>query len=115
MSSQDFYRLELILRIIGHLRRRLDPISLHAFLADVDEIDLTAFRLSVIGETTVKLSEALKARNPSIHWPSIYGMRNAIVHDYGAIEPGRLWAVFTKDIEPLAEVCRAELGRAESA
>ena len=115
MSGQDFHRLELILRIVGHLHRRLDPLSLETFLTDVDEIDLTAFRLSVIGETTATLSDALKARNPSIHWPSIYGMRNVIVHDYGAIEPGRLWAVFTKDIELLAEVCRAELGGAESA
>jgi uncharacterized protein YutE (UPF0331/DUF86 family) len=36
-------------------------------------------------------------------------MRNIIVHDYGAIEPERLWAVFVKDIATLAEVCGVEL------
>jgi uncharacterized protein with HEPN domain len=111
VSGQDFYRIELILRMIGHLRRRLHPLSLDDFLADIDEMDLTAFRLSVIGETTSRLSEALKARNPEINWPSIYGMRNLIVHDYGAIEPERLWAVFKRDIDPLAEVCHKEHAR----
>jgi uncharacterized protein with HEPN domain len=110
MSSQDFHKLELIMQMIGHLRRRLQSISLRAFLADIDEIDLTSFRLAVIGELTSKLSAALKSRHPHIDWPSIYAMRNIIVHDYGAIEPERLWAVFAKDIASLAEVCGKELG-----
>jgi uncharacterized protein with HEPN domain len=110
VSRQDFHRLELIMQMIGHLRRRLAPLSLRAFLGDVDEIDLTSFRLAVIGELTSKLSAALKSRHPHIDWPSIYAMRNIIVHDYGAIEPERLWAVFMKDIPTLAEVCRSELG-----
>jgi hypothetical protein len=52
MSSQDFHKLELIMQMIGHLRRRLQPISLRAFLGDIDEIDLTSFRIAVIGELT---------------------------------------------------------------
>jgi uncharacterized protein with HEPN domain len=110
MSSQDFHKLELVMQMIGHLRRRLQSISLRAFLGDVDEIDLASFRLAVIGELTSKLSAALKLRHPCIDWPSIYAMRNIIVHDYGAIEPERLWAVFAKDIATLAEVCGKELG-----
>ena len=38
-------------------------------------------------------------------------MRNIIVHDYGAIEPERLWAVFVNDIDPLVAVCERELSR----
>ena len=110
MSSQDFHQLELIVQMSGHLRRRIQPISLRAFLGNIDEIDLTSFRLAVIGELTSKLSAALKSRHPHIDWPSIYAMRNIIVHDYGAIEPERLWAVFVKDIASLAEVCGKELG-----
>jgi uncharacterized protein with HEPN domain len=111
VSNLDLSRLELIVRMIGHLHRRLHPLSLEAFVANVDEIDLTAFRLSVIGETTFRLSEDLKARNPAIKWPAIYAMRNVIVHDYGAIEPERLWAVFVNDLAPLADVCQREIKR----
>lgn len=98
------------MQMIGHLRRRLQPISLRTFLGDIDEIDLTSFRLAVIGELTSKVNAALKSRHTNIDWPSIYAMRNIIVHDYGAIEPERLWAVFVKDISSLTEVCGKELG-----
>ncbi len=81
MTRQDFHRLDLILQMISHLRRRLKPLSLRAFLGDVDEIDLTSFRLAVIGELTSKLDPALKARHPEIQWQAIYAMRNIIVHD----------------------------------
>ena len=97
--------------MIGHLRRRLTPLSERSFLADIDEIDLTAFRLAAIGEVSSKLSEALKERHPHIHWPSIYAMRNLIVHDYEAIEPERLWAAFLNDIDALAAVCEAEIAK----
>ena len=112
MIGQDFHKLELILQMIGHLHRRLGPLSDRAFLADVDEIDLTAFRLAVIGETTAKLSAELKARHAAIDWLAIYAMRNIVVHDYAAVQPERLWAVFVNDIELLADVCRAELASA---
>lgn len=109
MIGQDFERLELVLRLIAHLDRRLGTMSREAFLADLDEVDLTAFRLSAIGETTNKLSAALKLRHPHIPWEKIYGMRNLITHDYGAIVPERLWAAFTDGLDDLAAICCAEL------
>ena len=48
-TGRDRDRLETILRVIGHIERRLSGMDLRAFAADGDEIDLTAFRLSVIG------------------------------------------------------------------
>jgi uncharacterized protein with HEPN domain len=110
MTGQDFHRLDLILQMIAHLQRRLQPLSLRAFFGDVDEIDLTSFRLAVMGELTSKLDPALKARHPHIQWQAIYAMRNIIVHDYGAIEPERLWMVFQAHVDALAKVCRLELG-----
>ena len=112
MIGQDFNRLELILQMIAHLRRRLERLSLRAFVGDVDEIDLTSFRLAVIGELTSKLDPRLKARHPQIDWPAIYAMRNIIVHDYGAIEPERIWTAYTNHVDALALICRIELGAA---
>jgi uncharacterized protein with HEPN domain len=109
VSKLDFSKLELILRMIAHLERRLSRLSRGAFLADVDEIDLTAFRLMVIGETSAKLSDELKLRNPHIDWPNIYGMRNVIAHDYDSVVPERLWAAYTGNLAELAATCREEL------
>jgi uncharacterized protein with HEPN domain len=85
---------------------------MQAFITNIDEIDLTAFRLAVIGETTAKISDGLKSRHPDIQWSAIYSMRNVIVHDYNAIEPERLWAVFVDHIDPLANACQSELDKA---
>jgi uncharacterized protein with HEPN domain len=96
--------------MIAHLRRRLSILSLAAFLTDVDEMDLTAYRLAVIGEMSSKLTAELKARHVTVGWLAIYGMRNIIVHDYEAIEGERLWAAYAHGLDELARVCRAELG-----
>jgi uncharacterized protein with HEPN domain len=110
VSYLDFAKLDLMLRMIGHLERRLSSRTRAAFLTDIDEVDLTAFRLSVIGETSSKLSPELKSRHPHIDWIAIYNMRNVIVHDYDAVLPERLWAAFANGLDALAEVCRMELG-----
>ena len=109
MIGLDYAKLDLIVRMIEHLHRRLSKITLAAFLTDIDEIDLTAFRLAVIGETSAKLSDGLKQRYPEIDWPNIYGMRNVIVHDYDGVVPERLWAAYANDVDSLAAVCLAEL------
>lgn len=110
MIGTDFEKLDLIHRVIGHLRRRLTGKTLAAFRTDIDEVDLTAFRLAVIGEASAKLSDSLKARHAHIPWPKMYGMRNVIVHDYGAVAPERLWVVVEHDLDTLVEMCRIELG-----
>ena len=114
MNDRDIDRLELILELIDHVERRTDGMARAKFVADKDEVDLTAFRLAAIGEEANKLSHEIKARNPSIEWTEIYSMRNVIVHDYGRIDAHRVWSVLGLNLTTLAEVCRAELGRAES-
>jgi uncharacterized protein with HEPN domain len=110
LNHRDFDRLELIQSLIAHLRRRLANLSERAFYADKDEIDLTAFRLSAMGEACYKLSDELKLRNSRIDWIAIYGMRNVIVHDYEGIKPERLWKVITENLDEMEELCRVELG-----
>ena len=111
LSFRDFDRLEHILEIIAHIRRRLTGVSEAKFLSDIDEIDLTAFRLSVIGEAVSKLGDDVKSRHPQIDWNGIYAMRNVIAHDYQSIKAQRVWDAAQIDLDPLAEVCREALGQ----
>jgi uncharacterized protein with HEPN domain len=103
--------LELILELIGRIDGRLDDIDRNSFIADRDEADLTAFRLSHIGESTRKLPAEMKARHPGIPWIRMVDMRNVISHEYGAIDPARIWKTATEDLDALAAVCTAELAR----
>lgn len=110
-AYRDLAHLELIIELIGHLKRRLHDLSYAQFAADRDEVDLTAFRLAAIGEATHNLSEGLKSRNSGIPWRDIYDMRNVISHDYGAIIASRVWAVLGEPLADLSRVCDAELAR----
>jgi uncharacterized protein with HEPN domain len=110
-QSRDIDHLELIIDLIGMIDRRLEGQVREDFLVDRDEADLTAFRLGHIGEATGKLSSEIRARHAEIRWGSISGMRNILVHNYGAIIPQLLWKVSTEDLDLLREVCRSELER----
>jgi uncharacterized protein with HEPN domain len=112
--ERDRERLETIRAVIASLDRRLAAMDFAAFSEDPDEIDLTAFRLSVIGENANKLSDEIKARHPSVPWRGMYGFRNLISHEYAMIAPRYVW-VATQQLEPIREMCRAELARSGDA
>lgn len=110
MNYRDEDRLELILELVSHLDRRLQGIQRERFIADRDEIDLTAYRLSIIGESCSKLSNDVRGRHRHIDWTGIVAMRNVIAHDYNGIDANLVWETLGEDLSALAEVCRAELG-----
>jgi uncharacterized protein with HEPN domain len=106
--ERDRERLETMLGVIADLDRRLSGMDFSTFAGDRDEIDLTAFRLSVIGENANKLSEGIKTRNPDLPWKGMYGLRNLISHEYSIIAPRFVWAA-AKELGPIRDMCRAEL------
>jgi uncharacterized protein with HEPN domain len=111
VNERDADRVDLILELIDHIVRRTEGLSRDQFLQDRDEVDLTAFRLAAIGEEASKLTTELKAAYPDIEWKAIYAMRNVVVHDYGTIDPKRVWQVLGGDLDALREVCRALAGK----
>jgi uncharacterized protein with HEPN domain len=57
--------------------------------------------LQVLCESTQRIGEPHKQRHPEIDWPSIAGMRNALVHDYFEVDFETVWLVVTRDLPPL--------------
>lgn len=110
-DDRDWFHLRQIVRMIGMIDARLHGLNCANFLASRDEIDLTAFRLQVIGEAVRKVSAAAKERHPEIEWARIIAMRNFIAHDYEGIEIERIWSVATEYLEQLGRVCQDELGQ----
>ena len=89
---------------------RLARFDKGSFLADRDMVDLTAFRLQVIGEAVRKLSAETKSAFPAIPWDTIVAMRNFIAHDYEGIEIERIWQVAAEYLGSLVLACREALG-----
>lgn len=49
-------------------------------------LDSVMFRIIQIAENNSKLSDEFKAAHGTVPWLAIKGMRNRIVHDYGAVD-----------------------------
>jgi uncharacterized protein with HEPN domain len=49
--------------------------------------------LEIVGEATSNLSDEVKARDPSIPWDEMRGLRNIVAHAYHRVDPARVWAV----------------------
>lgn len=96
--------------MIGDLERRLRGLPFETFVDDGDERDLTAYRLSVIGENAHKLSDEIKVPHLELPWRARYAFRNLIGHDYEAISPRFAWAA-TQELEPIKRMCDAEVAR----
>jgi uncharacterized protein with HEPN domain len=109
-DDRDWFHLRQILRMIAMIDYRLNGMSKTAFTASRDEIDLTAFRLQVIGEAAKKVSAPLKKQHSNVEWSKIVAMRNFIAHDYEGIEIERVWIVATAHLKLLDQICRSELG-----
>jgi len=111
--DRDIDRLELIVQLIDAIKRRLAATDRDRFLSDLDESDLTAFRMGHIGENAARLSKSLQARHPHLPWQKMLGLRNVVSHQYGAIDPALVWKTATEDLE-LWQACVTELSRLPS-
>lgn len=49
-------------------------------------VDSIMFRVIQIAENNIKLDEEFQKKNSHIPWRAIRGMRNMIVHNYGAVD-----------------------------
>ena len=65
--------------------------------------------LQVLCESTQRVDSRHKDRHPEIHWASIAGMRNVLVHDYFDVDFQTVWDVVTRDLPGLDKAMRAIL------
>jgi uncharacterized protein with HEPN domain len=65
--------------------------------------------LQVLCESTQRVDSRHRDRHPEIHWASIAGMRNVLVHDYFDVDFQTVWDVVTRDLPGLHKAMRAIL------
>jgi uncharacterized protein with HEPN domain len=109
-DGRDTLYLTLIGEAIVDIRRRLAAAHYDSFLTDRDEQALTAFRLSIVGESVNKLSVELKARHPGIPWVDMVAFRNIVSHEYHRIDPALVWEA-SQALDDIAAMVDTELNR----
>ena len=81
-------------------------LSYDALMADMR----TRLALEIIGEAARRVSSATRNANPQIPWTGIIGTRNALAHQYGAIDYRRLHATANEGVPRLIEVLERLVG-----
>ncbi|MBI4322699.1 MAG: DUF86 domain-containing protein [Candidatus Omnitrophica bacterium] len=71
------------------------------FMASLLIQDGVIRNLQTLGQSVLKLSDALKIAHPEVDWKSIIGLRNVLVHDYLGVSVARIWEIVEHDLPDL--------------
>ncbi len=99
--KDDRYYLDKLMDDLTIITRRMAGVTEAAFDANDLLQDAMMFRLIQVSENAGKLSEAFKAARPHVPWNAVYGLRNRIVHDYGAVDLHIVYSTLSEDIPAL--------------
>ncbi|MCH7472390.1 DUF86 domain-containing protein [bacterium] len=73
--------------------------------------DAVLRNLQVLAESSIRLSDELRARHPEVDWRAMHGFRNVLVHDYLGIELELVRKVLHVSLPELKRVVTDELAR----
>lgn len=74
--------------------------------------DAVARNLQTLAEPSQRLSDATRAREPSVPWRSISGLRNVLAHGYLGLDPEAVWSIVDTDNPYVTGRTRAPARRA---
>jgi uncharacterized protein with HEPN domain len=101
---------EVYLRHILECIRRIEEDvagGQNQFLTSHMAQDAVLRNLQTLGESTQRLSEQLKATQPSIEWRRIGAFRNLLVHNYLGIDLDVVWEIVERDVPRLKQAAQA--------
>lgn len=75
--------------------------SFQDFLTDTMLRRATERSVLVVGEAARHVSEEFRAATPAIPWLAIVTQRHRLVHEYGEIDPERIWRVAIEHVPRL--------------
>ena len=87
-----------ILASIDAIEEYIKGLDYDKFEEDFLTQDAVMMRLSIIGESTAKLTLEFRKSYPDIPWKSMKAVRNLIVHDYSSVNLRKIWEIVSKDL-----------------
>ncbi len=102
-KKDDKYYIDKISKDLDFIIIHTEKISYDEFVSNELLIDSMLFRLIQISENSDKLTEAFKLKYSSIPWRAVKGLRNKIVHEYGAVDLTIVYDTLIDDIPKLKE------------
>ena len=73
------------------------------FMEDTKTQDAVLRNLQIMGESTQRLSDTIKAANPQVEWRELAAFRNILVHNYLGMDLSQIWQIITDDLPPFEQ------------
>lgn len=73
------------------------------FMDDTKTQDAVLRNLQIMGESTQRLSETLKAAHSQVQWRDLAAFRNILVHNYLGMDLAQIWQIITDDLPPFEQ------------
>ena len=97
------FRIEHILDAIAKIQRYTAGMSEETFAANDLVVDAVQRNFTIMGEAARQVPADIQKKYPQIPWALIQGMRNVLVHEYGAVKLQVVWRTIQQDLAPLVE------------
>ncbi len=110
-ESRDPDYLEHMLEAIERIRRYVGRKRRVGFLGSSLLQDAVIRNIEIVGEAAGRVSPEFAARNPTIQWREIVGMRHRLIHGYLKVNLETVWEVVDRDLPALEQGLRALLGQ----
>lgn len=98
MKKDMFIYIEDIIESMEAIEEYIKGFDYNKFEEDFLTQDAVMMRLSVIGESTAKLTLEFRKSHPKIPWKSMKAVRNLIVHEYSSVNLKKIWEIVSKDL-----------------
>ena len=67
-------------------------------------------KLEIVGEAVNRIRKEFRERYPHVAWRNAIGLRNILIHEYGAVRHEIIYTIATRHIPSLMEQMKAILG-----
>jgi uncharacterized protein with HEPN domain len=100
MQKDEGYLLDMLTEA-KKLQERFDAVTLDQFEASEDLQYVSFWSIAIIGEAASKVTTEFRDAHPRVPWRIIVGMRNFLIHNYAAIDAGKVWTAIQVSIPEL--------------
>jgi len=93
MLETDRIAIEECLYVINHILEYTQDVKNMEAMKDNSMLyDAVQMNFIVLGESSTKLSDEIKATLPHVDWRALKGFRNFVAHDYFGVDENIVWS-----------------------
>ncbi len=96
--------------LISRAEKSVQGRTFDELVANDEAYDALTYRLAMIGETSRKLPENIKARHAHLPWREMATFRNFASHDYFGVDANLVWQA-AMSLEPIKAMVIEEAAR----